>query len=432
MEILILKIILSEENIMNSADEKKINEDYEALISGNGSGKLTGEQIEQISQVLKDQEEDSIFLQTMKEFDENHIEEQLQSMEEEPVTVDATINPETGLIDHMTPVMDSDKTSDLDDEDLVDYMKVLDEIPVQPSELTSERISKSVEENYGEELSNEELLVMMKAVKKFETDKKVTYADMPQSIKTKISQTIVQMKDAHGNAIYIGNPELRNQMATAFTEAVIQESLTSEISDTMINLQDEINRFKKTELSKVYSNTMLRQRHILEHDILDIAKEVEVKDPEKAELMRGVSRQFTQSYMYEDMYKTCRDSGKLRVKKFELEKPKRVYDDFNMKYLKSKYSNKDISIIEPVLRRNLPETIDDMSIRKFIIVFCKYCRNMNPNNLLDHTFMSYFITNITGLDLFNQEKEEEKAFYDLIVNNIIKFIDLIKMKETKK
>ena len=418
---------------MNSADEKKINEEYETLISGNGeSGKLTGEQIEQVSQVLKEQEEDSIFLQTMKEFDENHLEEQLQSIEEEPITADVTINPETGLIDHISPVTDSNEEADLSDEDLVDYMKILDEIPEQPSELTSDRIAKSVEENYGEELSNEELLIMMKAVKKFETENKVTYADMPQSIKTKISGTIIQMKDTHGNAAYIGNKELRNQMATAFTEAVIQESLTSEISDTMINLQDEINRFKKTELSKVYSNTMLRQRHILEHDILDIAKEVEVKDPEKAELMRGVSRQFTQSYMYEDMYQTCRDSGRLRVKKFELEKPKRVYDDFNMKYLKSKYSNKDISIIEPVLRRNLPETVDDEYIRKFIIVFCKYCRNMNPNNLLDHTFMSYFITNITGLDLFNQEKEEEKAFYDLIVNNIVKFIDLIKMKEGKQ
>lgn len=410
-------------------NEELINAAYDGIMNETEKGyQLSDQEIDAISTTLEEQVEQSPDIKVLRQIQEGNIPKELLEEDEDSVNAMAEINPITGQIMNVIPTQNSE---DDNIESLDSYLDELDNIDAEHVELSEESIVKSLKNNYGSELSVKELQELFKAIEKFRNDEKVTYNDMPATIKKEITKSITSMTDRSGSAIYVGNKELRNQMAREFITTVIQDSFTEEFSKTMIDLQQEIDKISKTEISKIYSNTTIRQRDILENKTLEIAKDIESKEPEKAELLRSVSHAFKQSYLLEEMYKTCRDTGKLRVKNIELEKPSRVYNEFNMKYEKSKYTIKNIGILEPILDRHLPEYIDMQYIRKFLIVFCKYCRNMNPNNIQEHVFMYYFITNITSLDLFDKNNTEDKEFYDQIINNIVKFIELIKMRENK-
>ena len=89
-------------------------------------------------------------------------------------------------------------------------------------------------------------------------------------------------------------------------------------------------------------------------------------------------------------------------------------------------------MLESILDRNLPSYINMDDIRKFLITFCKYCRNFKPENIVEHTFMYYFIMNIRTLDIYNKDDEKDNEFYKKFINNIVSFIDLIIKKENNK
>ena len=54
------------------------------------------------------------------------------------------------------------------------------------------------------------------------------------------------------------------------------------------------------------------------------------------------------------------------------------------------------------------------------IAFCKYCKDMNPDNMNEHTFMYYFIRNIIAIDRLNPKgrlyegmDEKSRSFYNV-------------------
>lgn len=416
-----------DEHLKGFKDPAQIK-DYHGLIKDEATNQLTDKDVDLISEVLENEANQSPDIKLLREIQEGKIPEELLEDEVESNSGFANINPITGQFMNVDTI-DSDE--DNMGKSLDSYLEELDKIDAEHVELSESSITKTLETNYGQELSLDDLKKVQSAIEKFKNDDKITYNDMPDPIKKEIAKTITSMTDQSGSAVYVGNKELRNQMAREFIGTVIQESYAEEFSKTMIDLQKDIDRISKNEISKIYSNATIRQRDIMENKTIEIAKEIESKEPEKAKLLREISYSFKQSYLLEDMYKTCRDTGKLRVKYIEMEKPSKVYKDFNMKYEKSKYAIKNFEMLEPILDRHLPDYIDMKYIRKFLIIFCKYCKNMNPNKIQDHVFMYYFITNITSLDLFDKNNSQDKEFYDKIIDNIIRFIELIKLKENK-
>ena len=112
-----------------------------------------------------------------------------------------------------------------------------------------------------------------------------------------------------------------------------------------------------------------------------------------------------------------------KVKNIEAKEPeKRVFDYFNSKYIKHKYSINDIRSCPIILDRHLID-YNHQQNTLICIAFCKYCQDMSPDNMGEHTFMYYFIRNIIAIDKLNPKgltydsmDERSKNFYDTFVN----------------
>ena len=63
----------------------------------------------------------------------------------------------------------------------------------------------------------------------------------------------------------------------------------------------------------------------------------------------------------------------------------------------SKFIISDVTLILEPLKQFCGFTEDEAE--DMAILFCKYCANMRPANLEEHTFMYYFIANIISLQV---------------------------------
>jgi hypothetical protein len=86
-----------------------------------------------------------------------------------------------------------------------------------------------------------------------------------------------------------------------------------------------------------------------------------------------------------------------------------------------------ISEVDPGSRAEaLKATKEDLN--KFIILFCRTSMNMNPNELLDASYMYYALKNITMLNLTNESKT---PFAAELISNICDIIEFIRAKEAE-
>ena len=111
-----------------------------------------------------------------------------------------------------------------------------------------------------------------------------------------------------------------------------------------------------------------------------------------------------------------------KIRNIEIREPeKRVFWNFNSKYEKHKYVINDIRSCPDILDRHLTE-YNHIQNLMLCIAFCKYCINMSPDNMDEHTFMYYFIRNIIAIDRLNPKgrmyeamDDRSKNFYDTYV-----------------
>lgn len=114
-----------------------------------------------------------------------------------------------------------------------------------------------------------------------------------------------------------------------------------------------------------------------------------------------------------DFCSTC------KIRNIEIKEPeKRVFSYFNSKYEKHKYVINDIRSCPDILARHLITYSHDQLVA-LCVAFCKYCQNMVPDNMDEHTFMYYFIRNIIAIDRLNPKgriyevmDDRSKQFYD--------------------
>ena len=139
----------------------------------------------------------------------------------------------------------------------------------------------------------------------------------------------------------------------------------------------------------------------------------------------GIKNTLDEAYSLNKFSEYCKT---VKIKKFDIEKPSRVYSYFINKYENHKYNINNIMDCPKILERHLVD-ISSTDLVKLCLAFCKYTMNMSPDNIEDHTFMYYFIRNIIMLDrvnpkgrLYDSMNEKSKEFYDEFTANLRKCI----------
>lgn len=416
-------------NVFRSPDidnmsDQEINEAYDKLLNISPDTKedtdteLTEENVKDIlktaQRVPKDPETELYDKIQNGEIDVSDMKKDLESTESY-----AHIDPVTGKIKYNTPNPGGE--TDLD--------ALIDE-KIEDVELTEDNVYKSVKKVYGTELNDDDVRTLLNLVKRYQDgDTRIKYDDLPGIVKSEIAKTIMK----ENSAVYMGSRDLKDRMARTFIEGVAAEAMINQINDVYVDLANTINKYATEELSNSMDSITKNQRNMFEVKFPEFADKADEEGKhDVAETMRRTSEWFKESYTYKRMYDTYANTGRLKVKKIELEKPQRVYQSILDKYAKSKYNIRNVAMLEPILDRHLPDWIDMEDIRAFIVVFCKFCMNFSPDVLEEHTFMYYFIYNICMLDMHNETNEESKTFYDELVKNIVMFIELIRKKRGKE
>ena len=404
---------------INEASDDAIDNAYNVLLKAGDEGRVpSNEEMENISKVLEESLPEDAKL--MREVQEQEIPQNILDdlKDQSDALQNVTIDPVTGKSTQISDYDEDEFAGDLDDL----FKPDLDE--AEPITYDKDAVRQVLEKTYGNmPMSVSDLETLIAAMDKQRSGKKAKYSEMPPVIQKEIMKTIT----AEGGGVYLANKEIKDQMATVFIEGLMQDSLYQEINNVFLDLGKTIENIAMTTATEAYNSSFAEQRKILETIIPEEAEKLKETDPEKSEQLERVHIAYKQSYLLIDMLLAYMHTGKCKVKKYDVQNIQRWYDSFNHKYENSKWIIRDISMVEPILRRRLDETkytIND--IRAFLLVFCKYTMNMKPANIDEHTFMYYFIMNIVNLDVFDSNNEADAEFYNRFVNEICNFIDRIK------
>ena len=142
-----------------------------------------------------------------------------------------------------------------------------------------------------------------------------------------------------------------------------------------------------------------------------------MEDPEKKQKLLGVLDRIDEAYNLSELKEFAKSC---KIKKFDLEKPSKLFDAYTRKYAESTYNAYSIEMARPILYRNLntgdDEQFSDKDINAFFIAFCKQTRNMRSDNVLDHSYMYYVMYNIVLADL--NKSDETKHVSEKFLDNV--------------
>lgn len=227
----------------------------------------------------------------------------------------------------------------------------------------------------------------------------------------------------------------KKMLAKELLEEIISSSSIDQIA---VDMQESLNNAFDTSniMTYVLEENMTTFEKKLE-ELIEKDKAVKIDDPEKdkkrqdhIELLEKIKYQYRESYTLEGFIDAIKH-GKVRVKPFDITKYKRFVDQFYWKYEQdTPFTIQDPTRIPPILLRKFPRFTPDQCVA-FVIGFFKYTANMKANDVVDHTYMSYFISNILQLDLI-KHLVEEGDFINILSNSIEKALCAINNIEYKE
>lgn len=263
-------------------------------------------------------------------------------------------------------------------------------------------------------MSEEDTLTLTNVImRKMKGEKFSIYKELPQSIKNMVrsmcgSNNITQLQ--------------------ACSEIVIDQFIGElKIEQEFIDFQDTLKKeMNIPDLMDMYGDYL---KESMEVKLLEKADELESVEPEKAQTLREISAAYSDSYTLTRQLKAFyNDEKECRRLDKELKKYDRYCTDFNYKYKNSKFKINDIKLVAHTLDRLFKDEVSIASIKKFVILLCRITRNMDSNNVVEHSFMYYSVKNILSLDYIDINSE----LYITLKNNIKEVIDLIEKKEVEE
>lgn len=413
-----------------------INEQYEKLLEmGDKIGEemvkedeskpLTDEQIKDIATTLSsaDVSPDTKLY--------NDIRSEERSNEDGYAAIETpVINPNNGMVVTAGDVGAATNITIDQDIDIDQIMNLdgIDDFDVSTVDITEESLTKAVAGIYpGIKINKEDISALINLAKRVAKGEEFRYYQaMPQNIKNSINLVLGDMAPTMGSY----HKEGRNFVAKELLDSIVEQSVTDtankDLNTAMLNTLSDLNQSSQ-EVMADYFKLQKEQYEVnypAQADVFEKAIENgEIKEEDiesiqaKIKIYRGVAHSFVQSYMLTEMMDAYRN-GKCKVKNIQISKIKRTCEDFNCMYMRSTNAINDLRLVIPVLDRHLSEDIHIDTIKKFVCIFVNYTRKMSPANIVEHTFMYYFIKHILSLDHYNKSNSNEEEFYSALINRL--------------
>lgn len=349
----------------------------------------------------------------------NGVEESTEETQEEPVeeTAKVDIDPNTGVYKQAANKLDISeemaKMLEFTEEDLIKIPESKYDI-----EFDEEVIKKNIMESIGakdQEIVSQILDLVLEYRRADKMRPAINWYDkLPKKIKEGIDKMCLSLNNTAMST--------KKMFAAEFIEEIISSSSIDQIS---IDMQESLSKAFDTSGIMTYfiEENMTTFEKKLE-ELIEKDKAIEIKDdPEMEEkrqkhidLLTKIKDQYRQAYTLEGFIEAL-EKRKVRVKPFDIRKYKRFLDQFYWKYEQdTPFTIQDPSRIPPILMRKFPK-FDGDQCKAFVIAFFKYTMNMSANSVVDHTYMSYFISNILQLDLVSH-LVEEGDFLNILSNSI--------------
>ena len=384
---------------------------------------LTAEDVKEISNALAEEtNEDIELVKSLPSNGGEGVDEEIPNPE--ILEGFATINPVTGAY-RLDERSDEEKALDeemakmlnVEVENLYDIPESIYDIPYN-----EELIKKNISEHGISEV--EVINELLPIIERFRKQEKADYYSLlPQKIKDMINQ----------QCAIVGVPmqEIKNarkMFSEEFLRAIIADA---GFDSVVIDMQKEMQ--KAYDLKPLMSMLIETQKTQFEENIdkrirlfldSEVKPELEEKKQQQINNLKAVKEAYIQSYTLDDFIRAL-TFNKIKIKKIDVDKYQRHIRDFNYKYEgDTPFIIRDIRDTIPVLKRKFDKYPEEYII-KFIVAFIKFTMNMSAKDPIDHTFMSYFISNIISLDEV-ATTEGEYAFIDMLMSRLdlaIRFVN---------
>ena len=383
--------------------------------------KLTEEQVEQINEVMEESVKENKELSSIKEMPSNNgVEENEGNTEEgEMKLAQINIDPNTGEHRIIKTIEDEDTVDSQTFEELVaDIESGKIKVDTDNSPITEKELKDIVEldEDGNIDFTNEEYKTLLSIVNRRQNGEDFNiYKLLPNPIKKVINETIGISEDS--SIVTKEIRTIRNSMAESYIDQYI-------INASIARARGDLNK----EMESLFKDT---QQDIAEYTVGYTAErnrayreQVEaMEDEEKKERLLKVLDTIDSAYSLDPLKEFAKNC---KIKKYDIENPKNYFRDFINKYSKSEYNIYDIKLTLPILERKIVdnEKYNNADVVAFLVCFCKYIRNFNSDNIVEHSFMYYVIYNIVLMDANTSEKTIEVS--NIFANNIKEVMDNLK------
>ena len=332
----------------------------------------------------------------------------------ETAEINVAVDPETG---EQTNLGFAQRIMD-------EYDITLDDINnVDTSDFENMKITKDMilnsDLNKDNEITDVQVIELLSFFEKYDSGEKISlYNEMPSFMKEMVDK------------IYADG---RGQLKKSEIAKIITDQMISEIKmdQAFLDLNEAIkNELKIPSLSDLYTEFI---KENFEEKLLEVANQVEAENPEKAKMLREVSESYKLTYTFELMREALKNRKTRQFIK-DTSKYKKMCKKFNDKYINSRFKISSVDMCYGAIKSAMPE-LDDEYIKKFIMLFCKSCDMLNPDNINDHVIMYYTIQNIRLLQHEESILEGTEAtrsdMYNTVIENINKTVEEIKKFEAK-
>ena len=379
--------------------------------------KLTGEEVKLITETLNNVVEQNANLKVIADLPSNNgVSESESDLKGEDKVVTVNVNPVTNEKTVVgTPEETNNELASDMFEDILDGK--LDGADIEDIELRETVVRDGLKEKFNTDFKEEDVIKIMNLMNDYRKDNTIdVFARLPKKIQNVITTGIAKQGIPFNTAINIRKTmarELLNDLILDISVDNYQVELNEQLDTLFGNMREEIR-----DMSIKNTKDQIEK-------LTGIIPELREKDPEKADRLLLVIDGMKNSFSYEKLSTAIKEKKIGRIRKIDLEKPKKIYDKFNRLYETSVYNIYDMNMLPSIMRKLLPEDISDEKIHRFLISFCKYCENndLKPDVLEEHSFMYYTVLNIVLLSLGTKSVEEDEYAKE-ITDNIIKVMDL--------
>lgn len=393
------------------------------VIEKDTSTKLTDEQVDAIATAMEEGKNESEGLKVVSELPSNNGVESAEIREEGyEEKINVTINPVNGVAAPCAPPEELEGDLGMDFDALVERAQQNLTETDQKVEITeedvSDKLSKNIDMFEGLELSREDTIQILKIIQRIQNKEEFNiFKAFPAEIQDRLNKHLSM------NGIGGYSPEansMRNFLAETIMDEFIHkisvEKFTLDFQKEWNALQNKLN----TDFSKIWMDYSVERenyiRSIMEHE------EDETKKEAIGMILDAINEGFT-------LERVIAAAGRTRIKKYDLEKPDKVFNIIHNKYNDSTYNIYSVNVACMILARHMKDEYSVEDITKFFIVVCKVCMNYRPEVVVEHAFMYYVLYNSVLLDVYKGEEYEK--FANEYKKNVRKVMDRIKEREEK-